>query len=149
MLGNKRLLFLLLRHFSALPLPIWSCVDFQLTLFFPPFFSLVSGPCTSYLSTYRGHPPYAHILLNFWYASDGISSRTVCLRNLVFPNITSMDLRHVVTASIILPNYSTTACMARITRVTSWNIRGLNSPVKQLAVLRTIKRLNADVICLQ
>ena len=31
----------------------------------------------------------------------------------------------------------------------SWNVRGLGSPVKRLAVTRTIKRLGADVVCLQ
>lgn len=39
--------------------------------------------------------------------------------------------------------------MAKLTRLMSWNVRGLNNPVKRLAVLRTIKRLHADVICLQ
>lgn len=39
--------------------------------------------------------------------------------------------------------------MYKLTRVMSWNVRGLNNPIKCLAVLRTIKRLDADVICLQ
>lgn len=39
--------------------------------------------------------------------------------------------------------------MSKITRILSWNVRGLNNPVILLAVLRAIKRLDADVICLQ
>lgn len=39
--------------------------------------------------------------------------------------------------------------MSKRTRILFWNIRGLNNPVKRLAVLHAIKRLNADVICLQ
>lgn len=34
-------------------------------------------------------------------------------------------------------------------QILSWNIRVFNNPVKRLAVFRTVKQLNAAVVCLQ
>lgn len=39
--------------------------------------------------------------------------------------------------------------LAAVLKVLSWNIRELNSPVKKLVILRTIKQMDAGIVCLQ